>query len=384
MVIRKIKGDPLTPERHRCARVEVSINHSRGRGSTMNVTTYGLDLAKRVFQVHWVEMDTGELKRKTLARAEVAAFFAHRPPGIVAMESCGSAHYWGRVLSGLGHEVRLIAAQFVRPFVKTNKTDAADAEAIWETAQRPGMRFVALKSEEQQAVLSLHRMRAQLVKIRGMQSYQVRSLLYEFGVVTGQGFAALKVKAAAVLGQPDGCPVPELLRVELLSQLQGLQSLTERIEALERRIGSWQRRESDCARLAAIPGVGRLTATAVVATVADARSFRSGREFAAFLGLVPRQSGTGGRVKMLGISKRGDPYLRTLLIHGARSVMLSQSRADRVMDPWLKEVLARRPKNVAIVAMANKMARTIWALLAHGRSFDPNWGRTAMAVATGS
>lgn len=384
MAIRKIKGDPLTPERHLCARVEVSINHSRGRGSTMNVTTYGLDLAKRVFQVHWVEMDTGELKRKTLARAEVAAFFAHRPPGIVAMESCGSAHYWGRVLSGLGHEVRLIAAQFVRPFVKTNKTDAADAEAIWETAQRPGMRFVALKSEEQQAVLSLHRMRAQLVKIRGMQSYQVRSLLYEFGVVTRQGFAALKVKAAAVLGQPDGCPVPELLRVELLSQLQGLQSLTERIEALERRIGSWQRRESDCARLAAIPGVGRLTATAVVATVADARSFRSGREFAAFLGLVPRQSGTGGRVKMLGISKRGDPYLRTLLIHGARSVMLSQSRADRVMDPWLKEVLARRPKNVAIVAMANKMARTIWALLAHGRSFDPNWGRTAMAVATGS
>ena len=384
MGIRKIKGDPLAPERHRCARVEVSVNHSRGRRSTMNVTTYGLDLAKRVFQVHWVELDTGELKRKTLGRGEVAAFFARRAPGIVAMESCGSAHYWGRLLSGLGHEVRLIAAQFVRPFVKTNKTDAADAEAIWEAAQRPGMRFVALKSEEQQAVLSLHRMRAQLVKIRGMQAYQVRSLLYEFGVVTRQGFAALKAKATAVLGQPEGCPVPELLRVDLLSQMEGLQSLTERIEALERRIGSWQRREDDCERLTTIPGVGRLTATAVVATVADARSFRSGREFAAFLGLVPRQSGTGGRVKMLGISKRGDPYLRTLLIHGARSVLLSQSRADRVMDPWLKEVLARRPKNVAIVALANKMARTIWALLAHGRSFDPHWGRTATAVATGS
>lgn len=384
MVIRKIKGDPLTPERHRCARVEVSINHSRGRGSTMNVATYGLDLAKRVFQVHWVELETGELKRKTLARAEVTSFFARRPPGIVAMESCGSAHYWGRVLSGLGHEVRLIAAQFVRPFVKTNKTDAADAEAIWEAAQRPGMRFVALKSEEQQAVLSLHRMRAQLVKIRGMQAYQVRSLLYEFGVVAPKGFRGLRAKAGPVLADTTSCPVPELLRTELLGQLQGLDRLTERIEALERRIGSWQRRESDCARLATIPGVGRLTATAVVATVADARSFRSGREFAAFLGLVPRQSGTGGRVKMLGISKRGDPYLRTLLIHGARSVMLTQSRADRVMDPWLKEVLARRPKNVAIVAMANKMARTIWALLAHGRSFDPNWGRTAMAVATGS
>src|SRR6266404_2393756 len=325
---RKIKADPLEPERHQCARVEVSSNHSRDRGSTMNVTTYGLDLAKRVFQVHWVEPETGELKRKALARAEVSAFFARRAPGVVAMESCGSAHYWGRVLSGLGHQVRLIAAQFVRPFVKTNKTDAADAEAIWEAAQRPGMRFVALKSEEQQAVLSLHRMRAQLVKIRAMQAYQVRSLLYEFGVVAPKGFAALKAKAGAVLTEPTGCPVPEL------------------------------------------------------ATVADARSFRSGREFAAFLGLVPRQSGTGGRVKMLGISKRGDPYLRTLLIHGARSVLLSQSRAGRVMDPWLRDVLSRRPKNVAIVALANKMARTIWALMAHGRTFDRNWSRTVMAVAT--
>jgi transposase len=382
LVIRNsTKADPLEPERHRCARVEISSNHSRDRGSTMNVTTYGLDLAKRVFQVHWVEADTGEIKRKVLARGDVGAFFARRVPGIVAMESCGSAHHWGRVISGLGHQVRLIAAQFVRPFVKTNKTDAADAEAIWEAAQRPGMRFVALKSEEQQAVLSLHRMRAQLVKIRAMQAYQVRSLLYEFGVVAPKGFRALKNKAGPVLADPTGCPVPELLRGELLSQLQGLESLTARIEALERRIGSWQRRNGDCERLAAIPGVGQLTATAAVATVSDARSFRSGREFAAFLGIVPRQSGTGGRVKLLGISKRGDPYLRTLLIHGARSVILTQSRADRVMDPWLRAVLARRPKNVAIVALANKMARTIWALLAHGRHFDPNWDRAAMSVA---
>jgi transposase len=382
MVNCRVNGDPLTPGRHLRARVEMSVNHSRGRGSTMNVTTYGLDLAKRAFQVHWVEPDTGELKRKALLRADVAAFFARRAPGVVAMEACGSAHYWGRVLSGLGHQVRLIAAQFVKPFVKTNKTDAADAEAIWEAAQRPGMRFVALKSVEQQAVLSLHRMRAQLVKIRAMQAYQVRSLLYEFGVVAPKGFRALKEKLGPVLADPSACPVPELARVELLNHFQELQGLTGRIEALERRIGSWQRREAECERLAAIPGVGRLTATAVVATVADARSFRSGREFAAFLGLVPRQSGTGGRVKLLGISKRGDPYLRTLLIHGARSVMLWQSRADRAMDPWLKEMLARRPKNVAIVALANKMARTIWALMAHSRTFDPNWRRTAMAVAT--
>lgn len=180
----------------------------------MNVTTYGLDLAKRVFQVHWVEPDTGELKRKALLRADMAAFFARRAPGVVAMEACGSAHYWGRVLSGLGHQVRLIAAQFVKPFVKTNKTDAADAEAIWEAAQRPGMRFVALKNVEQQAVLSLHRMRAQLVKIRAMQAYQVRSLLYEFGVVAPKGFRALKEKLGPVLADPSGCPVPELARVE--------------------------------------------------------------------------------------------------------------------------------------------------------------------------
>ena len=171
--------------------------------------------------------------------------------------------------------------------------------------------------------------------------------------------------------------MPELVRVELLNQLEGLRTLTARIDELERQIGGWQRREGECQRLAAIPGVGRLTATAVVATVADTRGFRSGREFAAFLGLVPRQSGTGGRVKLLGISKCGDPYLRTLLIHGARSVLLSQSRADRVMDPWLRGVLSRRPKNVAIVALANKMARTIWALMAHGRTFDRSWSRTA-------
>jgi transposase len=340
-----------------------------------NVTTYGLDLAKRVFQVHWVDVETGEVMRKTLTRAEVSVFFARRAPGMIAMEACGSAHHWGRLLKQLGHEVKLIAAQFVRPFVKTNKTDAADAEAIWEAVQRPGMRFVAVKSEEQQAVLSLHRMRAQWVKIRTMQTHQIRGLLYEFGVVVPVGWRALLAQAGPLLAEPAECPVPELLRGELLRQLEGLRTLTARITELERQIASWQRREPECQRIAAIPGVGRLTATAVVASVADAKSFRSGREFAAFLGLVPRQSGTGGRVKLLGISKRGDPYLRTLLIHGARTVLTQQSRADRTLDPWLEELLRRRPKNVAIVALANKMARTMWALLAHGRTFDQNWGR---------
>ena len=372
----KRKGaDPLEPGRHRCARVEMCSNHSRDRGSTMNVTTYGLDVAKRVFQVHWVEPETGEVQRKRLARTEVSVFFARREPGVVAMEACGSAHHWGRLLQGLGHEVKLIATQFVRPFVKTNKTDAADAEAIWEACQRPRMRFVAVKSAEQQAVLSLHRIRQQFVKIRTMQALQVRGLLYEFGVVVPQGSRALLVQAGPILADETRCPVPELVRRELLRQLDGLRALSTRIAELERQMGSWQRRESECQRIAAIPGVGRLTASAVVATIADARTFRSGREFAAFLGLVPRQSGTGGRVRLLGISKRGDPYLRTLLIHGARSVLRQQSRADRTLDPWLKELLARRHKNVVLVALANKMARTIWALLAHGRAFDRSWSR---------
>ena len=370
---------PLEPERHRCARVEVDLNHSRDRGTTMNdVTTYGLDLAKQVFQVHWVDPHTGEIHRKTLPRRQVTAFFARAAQGVVAMEACGSAHHWGRVLVELGHEVKLIAEQFVRPFVKTNKTDAADAQAIWEAAQRPEMRFVALKSEEQQAVLSLHRLRAQWLKIRTMQANQIRGLLYEFGVTVPLGWRALLKSVPDCL--TDG-PVPTLLHSELIEQLEALRTATARITALDKQLASWQRSEPECQRITAIPGVGPLIATATIASIADAQQFRSGREFAAYLGLVPRQSGTGGRVKLLGISKRGDTYLRMLLIHGARSVLLSHSRhrRDRPLDAWLGELLKRRPSNVVVVALANKMARTIWALLAHGRTFDASWHRVATA-----
>ena len=379
MAAKQKRVEPLEPERHRCARVAVDLNHTRDRGTTMNdVTTYGLDLAKQVFQVHWVDPHTGEIHRKTLPRRQVTAFFARAAQGVVAMEACGSAHHWGRVLVELGHEVKLIAAQFVRPFVKTNKTDAADAQAIWEAAQRPEMRFVALKSEEQQAVLSLHRMRAQWLKIRTMQANQIRSLLYEFGVVVPLGWRALLKSVPDCL--TDG-PVPTLLHSELIEQLEALRTATARITALDKQLASWQRSEPECQRITAIPGVGPLIATATIASIADAQQFRSGREFAAYLGLVPRQSGTGGRVKLLGISKRGDTYLRMLLIHGARSVLLSHSRhrRDRPLDAWLGELLKRRPSNVVVVALANKMARTIWALLAHGRTFDASWHRVATA-----
>ena len=336
----------------------------------MNITTYGLDLAKQVFQVHWLDVHSGEIHSKSLRRTQVSAFFARAPRGVVAMEACGSAHHWGRLLSSFGHEVKLIAAQFVRPFVKTNKTDAADAQAIWEAVQRPDMRFVSVKSEQQQAVLSLHRLRTQWVSIRTQQANQVRGLLYEFGIVVPLGWRSL-LKAVPQLTDE----VPTLLRTELLEQLEALRTATARIDTLEKQLVSWQRAESECQRLIAIPDVGPLTATAVVASVADARQFRSARQFAAYLGLVPRQSGTGGRVKLLGISKRGDTYIRTLLVQGARSVLLSQSRQGRSGDPWLAELLGRRPNNVVVVALANKMARTIWALLAHQRTFDDHWHR---------
>lgn len=374
--------EPLEPARHRCAKLGLRYNHTRDRGTTMDdVTTYGLDLAKRVFQVHWVDAQTGEIHRKTLPRSAVSTFFARAPRGVVAMEACGSAHHWGRLLERLGHEVKLIAAQFVRPFVKTNKTDAADAQAIWEAAQRPDMRFVAVKSEQQQAVLSLHRLRAQWMKVRTLQANQLRGLLYEFGVVVPLGWRALLKAATEQLTEPMGAIVPVLLRDPLIEQLQALRDATTRIDALEKQLASWQRTEPQCQRIMAIPGVGPLTATAVVASVTDARQFRSARQFAAYLGLVPRQSGTGGRVKLLGISKRGDPYLRTLLIHGARSVLLSQSRHGRSIDPWLGALLQRRPSHVVVVALANKMARTIWALLAQGRTFDAGWvGRRSQSV----
>lgn len=374
------KEDPPS-ERHRCARVEMSSNHSKDRGSNMNVTTYGVDLAKRIFQLHWVEAQTGEVKRKTLMRGEMAEFFARREPGIVAMEACGSAHHWARQLKGFGHQVLLVSAQFVRPFVKTNKTDAADAQAIWEAAQRPQMRFVAVKSEEQQAVLSLHRLRQQLVKVRTMQALQIRSLLYEFGVALPKSWRALLLHAGPLLSDETRSEIPLLLRTELLRQLDALRTLTERIKQLELTIAGYRGRLEDCRRIEAIPGIGRLSATALIATIGDARTFRSGREMAAFLGLVPRQSGTGGRVRLLGISKRGDPYLRTLLIHGARSVITQGSRPGRSLDPWISELLRRRPKNVAIVALANKIARTAWALLAHGRSFDRSWSKAMPAPA---
>lgn len=330
----------------------------------MKVTTFGLDLAKNVFQLHWVESETGEVRRRALKRDQVLKFFAQRSVSVVAMEACGSAHYWARKLIELGHDARLIAPQFVRPFVRSNKTDAADAQAIWEAAQRPERRFVAVKRVDQQAVLMLHRVREQRVKMRTMQINQLRGLLYEFGAVLPAGRHKAMAQVAQALAQLEQT-LPAMALEVLREQCASIEALSAEIESIERKLAAWRKEDEAARRLMAIPGVGLLTATAAVATVGDARVFRSGREFAAFLGLVPRQSGTGGRVKLLGISKRGDGYLRRLLIHGARAVITHA----KARDPWREALLARRPLNTVIVALANKMARTIWALLAHGRHY---------------
>jgi transposase len=331
----------------------------------MEPTIIAIDLATRVFQIHFVDSDTGAIHSKVLKRAQLLPFFANRPESRVVMEACGSAHHWARQLARLGHDVRLIAAQFVRPFVKSNKNDAADAAAIWEAAQRPGMRFVAVKTEHQQAMLALHRMRQQLVRFRVMQVNQMRGLLYEFGVILPQGRrASIEAARAALATLAD--QLPAMLTESLRDQLSRMLVLDEQIGRIEQRIIEWRRNDEACLRISEIPGVGLLTATAAVSVIGQAKNFRSGREFAAYLGLVPSQNSSGGKIRLGGISKRGDVYLRTLLIHGARAVISSSKH----LPERLRLLLTRRPTNVVAVALANKIARTIWALLAYGRTYQ--------------
>jgi transposase len=324
--------------------------------------------------VHAVDPESGEVARTKLRRGEVLQHLAQLQPTGIALEACGSAQYWAREISKLGHEVKLIAPQFVRPFVKTNKNDAADAQAIWTAAQQPEMRSVAVKTTEQQAILALHAIRFRLQRNRTGAINQLHGLMAEFGIELSRGWRTMLPKAAAALAE-EMCNVPALLQPQLRRQVAEIRSLTEQITEVERQLASWKRRQEDCERIGAIPGVGLLTATAAVATIGEASAFRSGRQFAAFLGLVPRQTGTGGRVHLLGISKRGDRYLRTLLIHGARCV-LSHRHIYAEPNTWLGSLLRRRHTNVAAVALANKMARQIWALLAHRRIYEPNYGLT--------
>lgn len=307
-----------------------------------------------------------------MTRAKFEGFMRTRQPARVVLEAGGSAHYWGRWLARLGHEVRLIAAQHVKPFVRTNKTDAGDARAIWEAAQRPEVKWVAVKSEASQAVLGLHRIRRQLLDMRRMQSNQLKALLYEFGIVALATVTEGQLKEWVAAGR-----VPELLEAPLSEQLERIVELKRHEKQLLRRIEKQNDSDELAQRLREVPGIGALSASALSAELASsAKSFTSARQYAACKGIVPRLSGTGGKTRPGAINKRSDPYLRTLLIHGARSVITHQRRGKR-LSPWVKGLLERRPLNVAVVALANKMARTAWALAAHGRTYQQHYGAQA-------
>jgi transposase len=337
--------------------------------TTKAAATIGLDLAKSVFQVHGVDEGGRRVFGRSLKRAEVIAFFTAHPPCVVGMEACSGAHHWARALQALGHEVKLIPPQYVRPYVKRQKTDANDAAAIAEAVRRPDMRFVPIKTVEQQVVLAQHRVREGLHKQRTALSNRMRGLLAEFGVVLPRGMRALREGLAQVIGPVDS-GVPQGL-LPVLGQLrEQWLALEKDIAQIECALRQWHRCNEASQRLAETPGIGYLIATATVASHGNGHQYRSARQFSAALGITPRQHSSGGRILLGGISRQGDGYLRKLYIHGARAVVSAHERRMRPQQPaaalgWLHEILKRRPKNVAIVAQAHRNMRIAWALLTH-------------------
>lgn len=328
----------------------------------MEVTTIGLDLAKNVFQVHGADRRGKAVLRKRLTRKKILPFFANLKPCLIGIEAQGSSNYWARELIRLGHEVRIMGPQFVKPYIKSSKNDQNDAEAICEAVSRPNMRFVPLKSIEQQDIQMLHRIRELAVKDRTAKANQARGLLAEYGIVVPRGITRLKKEMPRILedAQNQLTPFSRELFSDLYHQLIDLDTV---VREYDQRILKEFNISPTCQKLGQIAGVGPLTATAVVASVGDASSFKNGRQLSAWLGLVPRQHSSGNKRKLLGISKRGNSYLRGLLIHGARAVVRHSDGKDDPASRWLNGVKARRGSNRATVALANKNARAIWRLL---------------------
>jgi transposase len=344
----------------------------------MKITRVGLDLAKRVLQVHGVD-ELGRAKvRKQLSRAEVLEYFAQLPPCIIGMEACGGAHYWARELAKLGHTSRLMAAQFVNPYRKSGKNDVNDAEAICEAVGRPNMRFVAVKSDEQQAVLMMHRARNLSVSNRTAQVNQIRGLLGEFGLVVPVGIKRLRKQLPEILADAEN-GLPLLARQILANLLEEWHHFDERIDRYDQELAQLASHCEPAQRLMALDGIGPITATAVVASVGNAQAFKNGRQFAAWLGLTPRQYSSGGTTRLGRITKRGDRYLRKLLVHGARSRLRCVDRKTDPKSAWARRLKERRHVNVAAVALAAKHARIMWAMLAKGTSYQ-----SPMASATGA
>lgn len=344
----------------------------------MKVTTVGLDLAKNVFQVHGVDSQGKKVFNRQLRVSQAAEFFVKLEPCLVAMEACASAHHWARRLRAMGHEARLIAPQYVKAYVKTNKNDAADAEAICEAARQPNMRFVSPKSMEQQAVMALHTLRAGAMKTRTAQANRLRGLLLEYGIAIAQGIANVYKRVPEVLADESN-ELPDFLRQALRAEYDQLKLHEQHAQVLEAQVQRWHRECAASRAIERVPGIGVLSASALVASMGDANEFKNGRQASAWVGIVPKQHSSGGKQRLLGISKRGDAYLRTLLIHGARSVIAAiQKRLKAGLDPrllsrrehWVLDILKRRNANVAAVALANKNVRTAWAILAHGTAYE--------------
>ena len=336
----------------------------------MKTITIGLDLAKSVFQVHGVDAAGKVTIRKKLRRNEVLRFFDAQLPCLVGMEACATAHHWAREIAALGHQVRLMPPSYVKAYLRRQKNDAADAEAICEAVSRPTMRFVPVKSAERQGVLVLHRSRELLVRQRTMLINAIRGHCAEFGVIAPQGPRRVMELIEQV---QDGAvtALPQIARAVVLLLGDQLAGLALQIHSLERRLLAWHRQDRASQRLATIPGVGLISATALAASVTDPTLFRSGREFAAFLGLVPRQNASGGKDRLGRISKKGDGYLRKLLVVGATSVIRRAKTDSLAAAPWIRSLMQRRPARVVTVAMANKTARIVWAVLARGEDYRP-------------
>ena len=344
----------------------------------MNLTRVGVDLAKQVFQVHGVNRHEQVQVRRALSRRQLRRYFAQQAPCLIGMEACASAHYWARELGQLGHTVKLIPPQFVKPYVKSQKNDANDAEAICEAVGRPTMRFVAVKSAAQQDVQALHRIRSELVRQRTAKANQIRGLLNEYGIVVPVGIGTLR-RAIPEVQEDAENGLSGLFRRVLGGLRQDLETFDVRVAELDAEIAHVASSDETAQRLQSIPGVGPMTATALVAAVGDARQFARGRDLAASLGLTPGQHSSGGKERLLGITKHGDSYLRTLLVHGARAVLKVAARKDDPRSRWVMSIAHRRHKNVAAVALANKMARIAWALLTRGGTYDSLHGMTATA-----
>jgi len=344
----------------------------------MNVSTIGFDLAKNVFQVHGIDSSGEVTIRRQLRRAEVLKFFGKLPRCVVGMEACASAHYWAREIAALGHEVRLIPPRRVKAYVKWGKkNDATDAEAICEAVTRPSMQFVPIKTVEQQSALMLHRVRKLLVEQRTKLENALRAQLAEFGHIAAKGDAGLKALLTLVCTTEV---VPALARQALMPLVEQIRSFNDQVSGLDRSIRSWHEGNEASQLLATIPQFGAITASAVVATAGDASRFKNGRQFAAWIGLVPIQNSSGGKERLGGITKSGDRYLRQLLLIAATG-MIRRVRKDPSLSPWFADILARKPAKVAAIALANKLARIAWAMLVTGEQFRASASAEAVAAA---